>query len=271
MVGRKLALALGALLILAVVSESNELKVDENAKIEETRVASAHLNNNKHTKKIVLPSAVQTLVHRVLKTKDDGDVESGRKKGENADGTERDLESRAWFTNMQVKKDNIFEEDVGPEPRAAGKPKSGKKKKKTTKKKAGSRRRKRNRGKGKGGRSRGRGKGEFSIRFRWCNWFHVTMLENCILFAFLLLDHKYHKTKLMFRQSSSTGRSPGKGHSGGYGGKGRSKGRGTSTSCVLFAVLGRCDFISNLFGFKTTYCFNEPMFSHLLRTQTSHT
>ena len=269
MVGRKLALALSILLILAVASESNELKVDENADIEENRVAPAHLNNNAQKNKNNLSSSLQTLVHRVLKTKDDGDVQSGRKKGTNADGAERDLESRAWFTNM--KKDNIFEEDVGLEPRAAGKPKSGKKKKKTTKKKDGGRRRKRNRGKGKGGRSRGRGKGEFSIRFRCCNWFHVTMLENCILFAFLLLDHKYHKTKLMFRQSSSTGRSPGKGHSGGYGGKGRSKGGGTSTSCVLFAVLGRCDFISNLFGFKTTYCFNEPMFSHLLRTQTSHT
>ena len=160
MVGRKLALALSILLILAVASESNELKVDENANIEETRVARAHLNNNAHTKKIDLSSALQTLVHRVLKTKDDGDVESGRKKGTNADGAERDLESRTWFTNMQ---DNIFEKDDGPEPRAAGKPKSGKKKKKTTKKKAGGRRRKKNRGKGKGGRSRGRGKGEFGI------------------------------------------------------------------------------------------------------------
>ena len=223
MVGRKLALALSILLILAVASESNELKVDENANIEETRVAPAHLNNNAHTKKIDLSSALQTLVHRVLKTKDDGDVESGRKKGTNADGTERYLESRDWFTNMQVKKNNIFE-DVGPEPRAAGKPKSGKKKKKRTKKKkASGGRRKRNRGKGKGGRSRGRGKGEFSIRSRCCNWFHVTMLENCILFAFLLLDHK---TNLIFRPSCSTG----------HGGKGRSKGGGTSISCALFLL-----------------------------------
>ena len=126
MVGRKLALALGALLILAVASESNALKADENADIEETRVNPAHLNNNAQKKKINLSSALQTLVHRVLKTKDGGDVEPGRYKGTNAGGTERDLESRAWFKYMQEKNDNIFEEDGVPEPRAAGKPKSGK-------------------------------------------------------------------------------------------------------------------------------------------------
>ena len=169
MVGRKLALALGALLILAVASESNALKADENADIEETRVNPAHLNNNAQKKKINLSSALQTLVHRVLKTKDGGDVEPGRYKGTNAGGTERDLESRASFKNMQEKNDNIFEEDGVPEPRAAGKPKSGKKKKKRTKKKAGGRRRKKNRGKGKGRRSRGRGKGEFGICSRCYN------------------------------------------------------------------------------------------------------
>lgn len=166
MVGHKLALVLGILLISAVASESNNPKIDEIADIEEAHDAPAHLNNNAQKKKVHLSSALQTLVNRVLKTKD---------VGTNHDDTGRDLESRAWYTNMQ--KDNIFEEDFGPEPRAAGKPKSGKKKrrkKKQNKKKSGGGRRK-NRGKGKGGRSRGRGKGAFSIGSRCCNSFHVVV------------------------------------------------------------------------------------------------
>ena len=94
MVGRKLALVLGILLILAVASESNEPIVDEAAETGETSGAPPALGNNAHNRKKHVSSALQTLIHRLLKTKDDGDAESGRNKGTKPKGNGRDLESR---------------------------------------------------------------------------------------------------------------------------------------------------------------------------------
>ena len=155
MVGRKLALALGVLLVLPIVAE--DAKVNKpNAETVEAGVS----NNDKMKKKVSLSSELQTLLHRVLKTKDAGASERNL--------VDVDKGERLWFTkqkenqankaeNEENEKDNVF---AG---RAAGKPKSGKKKKRT-KKKAGGGRRKKNRGKGKGKGGRSRGKGEFEIR-----------------------------------------------------------------------------------------------------------
>ena len=154
MVGRKTALVMGILLALPTVV----LGINNNPNIIADMVEDGIAVSKKDkAQKKNLSSALQTLIHRVLKAKN---------MVTDPDGAKRELESRAWFTNMQEsqveneEKENIFEE------RAAGKPKSGKKNRtrNKSKKKAGGRRRKKNRGKGKGGRSRGRGRGEFGAR-----------------------------------------------------------------------------------------------------------
>ena len=164
MVGRKLALALGVLLMLPIVSVGSEVNRPGDI---------ANMDEDEKTKnKADLSSALQALLHRVLlKTKD-------------ADPSERNLVDtdkgeRLWFTkqkknkenkannaNMETEKTENQENEGGDNVfagRAAGKPKSGKKKKRT-KKKAGGGRRKKNRGKGKGKGGRSRGKGEFGTR-----------------------------------------------------------------------------------------------------------
>lgn len=159
MVGRKLVLALGVLLVLPIVSVDAKVnKPSDNADMGEDEASVNLSETDKMAKRAYLSPALQTLLHRVLKTKESA-----------TEDAERELEPRAWFTKMQEKeeekeenkeKDNVFDE---PAARAAGKPKSGKKKKRT-KKKAGGGRRKKNRGKGKGKGRRSRGKGEFEIR-----------------------------------------------------------------------------------------------------------
>ena len=211
MVGRKTALVMGTLLVLPTVV----LGINNDPNVVADMVdAGVTVSKKDKAQKKNLSSALQTLIHRFLKAKD---------MVTDPDGAKRELESRAWFTNMQEgqvkneEKENIFEE------RAAGKPKSGKKNRtrKKSKKKAAGRRRKKNRGKGKGGRSRGRGQGEFGAR------------------SVLMKSHDFFK-KIHLSQTNAFSHfivffpGKGEGYGGGeYGGKGRSKGGGASIVSYL--------------------------------------
>lgn len=177
---------MGILLVLPTVV----LGIENNPNIVAEMVgAGVTVSEKDKAQKKNLSSALQTLIHRVLKAKDMPVTDPV--------GAKRELESRIWFTNMKKKQveneeESQFEneEEDNDEKknifgaRAAGKPKSGKKKKKKTKKKAGHRRKK-NRGKGKGGRSRGREKGEFGIGSVLMKY-HEVFLK----FRTLLMCHK---------------------------------------------------------------------------------